>query len=82
MKIPTLIHEQNAFPGVTTKLLAKEVDTVMLAFPEAKQYLPRGVRTEVVGNPVRQDFISTSANRRERRWDWTIILPFFPSAEA
>ncbi len=66
MKIPTLIHEQNAFPGVTTKLLSREVDMVMLAFSEAKQRLPQGVPSEVVGNPVRQEFISTSRQQARK----------------
>ena len=34
--IPTLIHEQNAFPGMTTKMLVKDMDTVMLAMPAAR----------------------------------------------
>ena len=55
-KIPTLIHEQNAFPGVTTKLLSKNVNKVMLAFPEAKKHLPPEADCVVVGNPVRQEF--------------------------
>lgn len=56
MGIPTAIHEQNAFPGVTTKLLSKVVDVIFLAFPEAQQYLPEGKNYLVVGNPVRQAF--------------------------
>ena len=36
--IPCVIHESNAYPGVTTKMLAKSVKAVMLAVPDAKQY--------------------------------------------
>lgn len=61
--IPTLIHEQNAFPGVTTKLLSKNVDRVMLAFPEAEKYLPPEARCAVVGNPVRQEFLSADKKK-------------------
>lgn len=39
MGIKTAIHEQNAFPGVTNKILAKNVDTVFLATEKAKKYL-------------------------------------------
>ena len=49
--IPCVIHESNAYPGVTTKMLAKSVKTVMLAVPDAKKYLdPKAVCT-VTGNP-------------------------------
>ena len=37
--IKTAIHEQNAYPGVTTKMLAPNADAVMLAMPEAKKHL-------------------------------------------
>lgn len=57
MGIPTFIHEQNAFPGVTSKLLAPGAEIVFSAFPEAKDRLPQCKRFEVVGNPVRQAFI-------------------------
>ncbi len=63
--IPTFLHEQNAFPGVTIKLLAKKADIIFLAFGEAKAHLPAGRRYEVVGNPVRQEFLH--ASRREAR---------------
>ncbi len=59
MGIPTLTHEQNAFPGVTTKLLSKYVNKVMLAVPEAKKYLPSGTQFVVTGNPVREAFFTS-----------------------
>lgn len=58
MGIPTLTHEQNAFPGVTTKLLSKYVDRVMLAVPEAKKYLNPNAHFVVTGNPVREAFFT------------------------
>ena len=53
--IPTALQEQNSFPGLTTRLLAPRVRQVHLAFPEARQYLKPGARTEVFefGNPIR-----------------------------
>lgn len=56
--IKTAIHEQNAFPGVTTKMLAPKVDAVMLAMPEAEKYLKCKNKPVVTGNPVRLDFLS------------------------
>lgn len=52
MGIKTATHEQNAYPGLTTKLLSKYVDTVMLAMPETEMYLPKREYV-VTGNPVR-----------------------------
>ncbi len=51
--IRTLIHEQNAFAGVTTKMLSKDVDVVMLAIADAQAYIPNAKRIEVTGNPIR-----------------------------
>lgn len=65
MGIKTLTHEQNAFPGVTTKLLTRYVDTVLLAVPEAREHLPAGPKFAVTGNPVRSEFIFS--DRREAR---------------
>lgn len=60
MKIKTITHEQNAFPGVTTKLLAPDVDRVLLAMEGAKKHLhlkePQKLR--ITGNPVREAILS------------------------
>lgn len=55
--IKTAIHEQNAFPGVTTKLLAPGADAVMLAFSEAEKFLPEGTKVHITGNPIRESII-------------------------
>ncbi len=57
--IKTAIHEQNAFPGITTKALAPIVDRVMLAMPEAKKHLNLKNPCFEVGNPVRKELIET-----------------------
>ncbi len=51
--IPTAIHEQNAYPGVTNKLLAKKAAAIMMNFEAAKQYFPADAHTVVTGLPVR-----------------------------
>ncbi len=67
MKIPTFIHEQNAFPGVTNKLLAKKADIVFLAFEEARGRMPEGTHCMTVGNPIRQSFLkATRADARRK----------------
>ncbi len=57
MSIPTIIHEQNAFPGVTNKTLAKMVDRVMLTAPEAEKYMQPKNPVTVTGLPVRQEIV-------------------------
>ena len=63
--IKTAIHEQNAFPGVTTKMVASHADAVMLAMPEAEKYLDLKKKPIVTGNPVRMELLGVS--RQEAR---------------
>ena len=58
MGIPVLVHESNALPGVTTKLLAKTAKAVMIPTESARQHLPQGTNAIVTGNPLRQGFSS------------------------
>lgn len=58
--IKTAIHEQNAFPGVTTKMLASRVDAVMLAMPEAQKYMKLKSKPYITGNPVRRELLKIS----------------------
>ena len=57
MGIPCVIHEQNAYPGVTNKMLSKNVRKVMLAVPDAKKYF-ENADCIVTGNPVRGDILT------------------------
>lgn len=53
MRKKTLIQEQNAFPGVTTKLLSALASEVHLSFEDARKFLPKNSRVFVSGNPAR-----------------------------
>jgi UDP-N-acetylglucosamine--N-acetylmuramyl-(pentapeptide) pyrophosphoryl-undecaprenol N-acetylglucosamine transferase len=55
---PTLIHEQNAYPGITNKLLARLVSRVMVSFPESVKYFPAQARITVTGLPVRPEILA------------------------
>lgn len=55
--IPTAIHEQNAFPGVTNKALAGKVDKVMLTVDKAEQYMNPKNPVTVTGLPIRGDLL-------------------------
>ena len=54
----TIAMESNAFPGMTTKLLAKHVDKILLDVEESKKFLPEGKEYVVTGNPVRQEIFT------------------------
>lgn len=56
LHIPTAVHESNAVPGLTTKMLAKEVDRIMVGFEESRQYYPEPDKVTVTGTPVRGSF--------------------------
>ena len=79
--IKTAIHEQNAFPGVTNKLLAPEVDLVFAAVQAGADRLGAPGKTVVVGNPVRPEVFDWAGRREEARaklkaGDRTVILSF------
>ncbi len=59
MGIPTCVHESNAMPGMTTKMASKFVDKVLVCFPESVKHYKDASRVEVVGMPVRREFIYT-----------------------
>lgn len=72
MGVATAIHEQNAYPGVTNKILAREVDKVMLTVEEALKYLDSGsIDYTITGLPVREGIAekTKSQARRELGFD-------------
>lgn len=55
MKIPTAIHEQNAFPGITNKILSRYVDMALITYEDSRKYFGKCKQTVLTGNPVRED---------------------------
>lgn len=60
LKIPTCIHEQNAYPGITSKMLAKKADIVFISFPGTEKYFPGAKKLVLSGNPLREEVLSLS----------------------
>jgi len=56
-KIPTIIHEQNAFPGITNKILSKFVSKILISFEDAKKYFKDKDNVVLTGNPVRKEIL-------------------------
>lgn len=66
MNIPTLIHEQNAVPGVTTKMLSKLVDKVMISFESSAEFFTCDKSKLILtGNPVSDKMLK--ADRQKAR---------------
>ena len=68
MGIPTVTHEQNAFPGVTTKLLSRDVDKVLIAMEGARSRLNLKDEAKLVftGNPVREAVLTADRDMARR----------------
>ncbi len=79
-KIPFLIHEQNAYPGLTTKLLSRWAKKYAVAFREAVPYLKYPDRAVLTGNPIRQEFLSVQRNQAREKLgigaNETVVLSF------
>lgn len=67
MGIPTCVHESNAVPGVTTRMAANRASRVLVAFEESVQHYKHPQKVEVVGMPVRREFLyETRRQARDR----------------
>ncbi len=64
MNIPTLIQEQNSYPGITNRLLGKKADAICTAYDNLENYFPLA-KTVKTGNPVRQDILDVASKREE-----------------
>jgi|TARA_B110000014_G_scaffold90425_1_gene62164 UDP-N-acetylglucosamine--N-acetylmuramyl-(pentapeptide) pyrophosphoryl-undecaprenol N-acetylglucosamine transferase len=62
--VPSLIQEQNSFPGITNKLLSKKVAKVCVAYDNLGKYFPES-KILKTGNPVRQDLLDISSKKNE-----------------
>jgi len=62
--IPTVIQEQNSFPGITNKLLSKKANAICVAYENLERFFPKE-KIVLTGNPVRQDLIDISSKRPE-----------------
>lgn len=80
MGVPCFIQEQNAFPGITNKMLEKHVKNVFLGFEEAASYFKHPEKHIVSGNPVRADFMNfdreTARNNLGLSEDRVMLLSF------
>lgn len=62
--VPTVIQEQNSYPGITNKLLSKKANKICVAYENLERFFPKETMI-LTGNPVRQDLISVENKRNE-----------------
>jgi len=62
--IPTLVQEQNSYPGITNKLLSKKVNTICVAYDGLERFFPKD-KIVKTGNPVRQDLLEIATKKEE-----------------
>ncbi len=84
MGIPTCVHEANAVPGVTTKMAANKADRVLVAFEESVKHYKHPEKVEVVGMPVRREFLYTTKEsaRQELGLSGHVVVSAFGSQGA
>lgn len=63
-KIPTLVQEQNSYPGITNKLLSKRAGKICVAYDGLERFFPLD-KIKITGNPVRQDLLSVENKHNE-----------------
>ncbi len=64
LNIPTVIQEQNSYPGITNKLLSKKANKICVAYENLDRFFPKE-KMILTGNPVRQDLIDIEGKRVE-----------------
>ena len=69
LKIPTVIHEQNVFPGMTVKMASAFADCVAISFEDMKKYVSSKVAKKCVltGNPLRENLFDLSCEEARKR---------------
>ncbi|WP_297509721.1 undecaprenyldiphospho-muramoylpentapeptide beta-N-acetylglucosaminyltransferase [Flavobacterium sp.] len=63
-RIPTVVQEQNSYPGITNKLLSKKANVICVAYENLDRFFPKE-KIVFTGNPVRQDLLDSGSKRTE-----------------
>ena len=66
LKIPTLLHESNAFPGKAVKMLSKKANCILVGFEDAKERLKKAKKVVVTGNPTKIKDLNLSQEKKEK----------------
>ena len=73
MRIPTAIHEQNSFPGITNRLLCRIVNRVFISFEVSRKRFPGGI-LYLTGNPIREELLAEKDTYKQTNERFTILV--------
>ena len=73
MGVPTAVHEQNSYPGVTNRLLSKFVDRIFISFEESRPYFAKKSPI-LTGNPVRRELFLSQVSKSEEGDEFTVLV--------
>ena len=65
-KIPTILHESNAFPGITVKMLSSKVSSVLVGFEDAAKRLPKAKNIVVTGTPTKVKYLELNNKQKDK----------------
>jgi UDP-N-acetylglucosamine--N-acetylmuramyl-(pentapeptide) pyrophosphoryl-undecaprenol N-acetylglucosamine transferase len=72
MGIPTLLQEQNSFPGITNKMLGKKAKKVCVAFEGMEKFFS-SEKIVITGNPVRKEIVETEGKKAEAAAHFSLV---------
>ena len=79
LNVPTLVHESNAVPGLTTKMLLPDVDRVLVGFEESRKHYGDPSRVFVTGTPVRTGFSDCTKDEAKQKLGLPVDQPLVVS---
>ena len=82
LKIPTALHESNAFPGKAVKMLAKKTDVIMVSFEDAISRIPNAKKIVLTGTPTRNINLNLTASDKVKEIEKYSLNPAKPTVLA
>ncbi len=80
LKVHTLIHESNSYPGIANRILSSIVDVAAVSFRKTEEYFKRAKRVMFTGNPIRSEILTASRDEarvsEELKPDMVLVLVF------
>ena len=73
MGVPSAVHEQNSFPGVTNRLLCRVVRRVFISFEESRNHFSAG-SIHLTGNPIRPEFVTQESPSSRKGRPFTVLV--------
>lgn len=72
-RVPAVVQEQNALPGMTNRILGRLVPVVFIAFEEARRFFPAR-KVQLVGNPIRRSLLDNYLRSRVAEGKFTVLV--------